>query len=376
MRREYRYNFILVLLILSVLTGCSKAPPEMQETFSNVNTLGVQVKDEGVFYIDISTSQMMFYDYNTQASIAICDNPNCRHNLSDCNAYIEDGYMSTMGCYRGNLYYFNINDPECSLYKCDKNGSNRKVFVKLNKGQKHQGCDISRGIFFVENELIFACAFSDYVPPEEAAVGDSLQRAWNISKVNLDNGEIEVIKQFEMSLTGNMPRFLECWGRKIIYEYEGYIYALDIDSGEESIIFESDDPDTYYMGIRAIDNKMYYSKMGDNTDAAYEVDMITGEEKCLFYMEKEAQECFLFLKPFGDALYYEHYVESTDTSTYGRYDLQEGKHENTTREEYIYLPQYQSDNWYCMILKEGWGFLPKSAYQTKDWSQLQIVKIF
>ncbi len=124
-------NLTLLSLFLCCILCCScgkeKEPqnkPTKTENYSQVYANRMQITEEGIYYIDGYTKLMKFYDFALKDSIPLCDKPNCKHKNIKCNAYLENGFQSAMGCYRGKLYYFDMNKPTLPLYQCDKNGKN------------------------------------------------------------------------------------------------------------------------------------------------------------------------------------------------------------------------------------------------------------
>ena len=66
---------------------------EKPENYSVVTNMRMQVKDNGIFYLDGYEKLMKFYDYELKESIPVCDKPNCKHRSFKCNAYIENGLI-------------------------------------------------------------------------------------------------------------------------------------------------------------------------------------------------------------------------------------------------------------------------------------------
>lgn len=143
-------NLTLLSLFLCCILCCScgkeKEPqnkPTKTENYSQVYVNRMQITEKGIYYIDGYTKLMKFYDFALKDSIPLCDKPNCKHKNAKCNAYLENGFQSAMGCYRGKLYYFDMNKPTLPLYQCDKNGKNQKVLAQLNDTENTQSCSIS-----------------------------------------------------------------------------------------------------------------------------------------------------------------------------------------------------------------------------------------
>lgn len=201
-------NLTLLSLFLCCILCCScgkeKEPqnkPTKTENYSQVYANRMQITEEGIYYIDGYTKLMKFYDFALKDSIPLCDKPNCKHKNIKCNAYLENGFQSAMGCYRGKLYYFDMNKPTLPLYQCDKNGKNRKVLAQLNDTENTQSCSISLPMFFIENKLILRVEYSTLLDEpiiREDGTADTLEYKWSIVEIALDTGEITARKDPEI----------------------------------------------------------------------------------------------------------------------------------------------------------------------------------
>ncbi len=157
-------NLTLLSLLLCCILCCScgkeKEPqnkPTKTENYSQVYANRMQITEEGIYYIDGYTKLMKFYDFALKDSIPLCDKPNCKHKNAKCNAYLENGFQSAMGCYRGKLYYFDMNKPTLPLYQCDDKPNckhkNAKCNAYLENGfQSAMGCYRGKLYYFDMNK--------------------------------------------------------------------------------------------------------------------------------------------------------------------------------------------------------------------------------
>ena len=110
MRKKVFFKIMTIACAALLCSGCGNAEKtsKTEEDFSVVKQMRMQVKEEGIFYIDGYTEMMRFYDFSLGESLPLCDRPNCEHNSAQCNAYFSQGYMSGMGCYRDKIYFYRL----------------------------------------------------------------------------------------------------------------------------------------------------------------------------------------------------------------------------------------------------------------------------
>lgn len=80
--------------------------------------------EEGAYYICFG--RLMFYDKETKQVVYVCDRPDCSHDVSSCNAYVEEAEQ--LYYYAGKLYVLNSG---LRLWQISKDGSSRASMYKL-----------------------------------------------------------------------------------------------------------------------------------------------------------------------------------------------------------------------------------------------------
>lgn len=107
---------------------------------------------------DRDNRYIVFMDNDSNQIVKLCGRPDCEHNNSDCNAYVDGlGYISYYGGY---LYAITgtdespSSDTQRSLIRMDPDGSNRKTVLDLTAFSKEHGgdyasCDLlTNGVLF------------------------------------------------------------------------------------------------------------------------------------------------------------------------------------------------------------------------------------
>lgn len=370
-----QYFFIGILC-----TGCqSDTRPQKEEKFTIVEGVRTQVKEEGLYYIDGYTTQMKFYDFELAKSIPICDKPNCKHDSSDCNAFLENGFLSGMGCYREKLYFFDVTDPEFAFYQCDKNGTNRKVLAKINEDAKYDGLMLQMPMVFVQDEVMFPLQYSEMlaepVTREDGTIVD-MQYYWMIGKINLQTGKFEMVKEPEAFDNASEWIFVSDYiDGKILWSKKTECHIFDVKTKEDEIILNSDKESVEVIGVGRENGKIF-QKENEETESIYALDVNTKKEKLILTKEQQkGKECFWRVS--GDNLVYSIY-DIADAKTpldgeLGIYNMNDKTEREMTKEEYIYLPQQMTKDWYVTNTEDGKVCIPKEAYEKKDWSKVQVI---
>ena len=379
---KYRWGLIFLLSGLLACTGCGKN--EKQETgqqkneiMSYVNRMRMQVKEEGIFYLDGYTTLMMFYDYNLGESMPLCDEPNCKHNGVDCNAFLQNGFQSAVANYRGKLYFIDPTSSEYILYESDLNGDNRRGIAKLNEKQKHAVAALELPIYFYDDKMYFGMTYSDFLEKpvtEENGTVKNMKDTWEIIEVSLSDGTITSVKEpEEIDMTNSYVTIDEYFGDSVLFSLGRDMYLYDMKNKEEKQVFSGNDQNNY-IGINVEKGMLYYWKDTEQETEVFQVDMNSLEEKSV--IKKNAEMSYWIL--WQNKLYYSFHngEQNLSDGTIGMYDLKEKKEVKLTKEEWLYIPQYESENWYILMTEDGVSCIKKSDYEKKKWDKIQVLGPF
>lgn len=61
----------------------------------------------GFYTINDEGDHIMYYDYQTQKEIYLCNKPNCKHEDHTCTSYLDNGELNEIFCYDNHLYLVN-----------------------------------------------------------------------------------------------------------------------------------------------------------------------------------------------------------------------------------------------------------------------------
>lgn len=369
-----KWNVIRVMVILislGIISGCKKEKEAGPlETYSEVNNIRQQIKEEGVFFIDGFTQQMSFYDFELGDRIPLCDKPNCEHDSANCNAYLQYGYQSTMGCYRDKIYFFDITDPECPFYQADKNGTNRKVITTMGRsGAYAGGCSIYSKMIFAEEcvylQVRYLKVLDEPVIQEDGTI-KSMKDVNQIVSIHLENGETEVLKELG-ELEGESVALQSFTDGMLIYLQSETVYGIDV---ETKVCEELHDKG--YLDVERAAGKIYYTEEKDDVSYVYTLDIETKETELIFQKQTEGKH--IEWDVIGDKLYYCRYlIEEPENRQGGVYLLKEQKEIQLNQEEYKYRPIYETGKWYVTHTEEGLVCIPIEAYENQEWDKVQVI---
>ncbi len=392
MKKYMTLKILAVLLAAGTLSGCSGKNGDLksgQETFSVVKNNRMQVKEEGIFYIDGYTERMMFYDFGLGEAIPICDRPNCGHNDSGCGAYFSQGYMSGMGCYQDKLYYYDNMDPKIPFYQCEKSGGGRKRIASLNGDKAYGSLSVSLPMFFVEDTVCFGLTetrfLTEPVTKEDGTV-KSEECFFMIGKLNLEDGSFEIVKEreaydhyeegFEISdyADGRIFYSKRKYAKTRDSSAKNEIRAFDIKTGTDETLFEGKEEMGYLGSIRD-EHKVFYVEEGH----VYAVDAETKDTEIVF--EKEAEEGKELDWLMGDGtIFVCSFPKGTGTAkgeTFFSYDVNAKKERRIEKEEYSYAPFLAATkDWYVASTELGMVCISKEAYTKKEWDKAQVIGFF
>lgn len=378
MKKQSIKVLLMVLLFSCFITACKNKEEENSEEVSRVSQ-GVQITDEGMFYIDGYTEMMKFYDFGLKTVIPLCDRPNCQHNSTECNAYVKDLAWSIMGYHDGQVYYIDASDVELPLYVCDKNGANRKVLVKLNTNPQEYTCFIATCAIFAKNQLYMAVQYDPYAKTltgelnKDANIYDS-----QILKIDLKNGEIQIVKELKSRPMSPHSLVLNEYKDEMLRYYDGETkkeYLLDLNTLEERVIYDYNAVDAQCVEFAEDLNTAYYVKWEGDMDRIYAYDLNTREETCLIELEKK-EEFPVMVKKEG-TLYYGYFDNDGlwEEGTFGKYDIKEQAHKEISKEEFWYVSDTGrvSENWYCRWYPPKYYFISKEDYEKQNWDAVQVL---
>lgn len=366
---------ISAVLFITMSAACKREEKakEKPENYSVVTNMRMQVKEDGIFYLDGYDKLMKFYDYELKENMPVCDKPNCKHRSLKCNAYIENGFNSTVGNYRGKLYFFKPASEEFSLYVSDANGSNRKELAKLNEGGKHMTCMIKAPMWFIEDKIYLGVEYSDLTNNPE----NPEKLVWQFISISLEDGKIDVLKETEEidEMTGYVD-VLSYKDGQLLYYAGNSLYLYDMETKQTDMILTDVTKTRWCLGTDKEQKNMYYSEENEKYSEVYKLDLQTKEKTSIVKKEKNGKE--LVWNYWGGKFYYSLFDKegSPVDGELRIYDAEKKTEKKISKEEYLYSPQYVAGDWYVSMTEEGIVCIKKQDYEKKNWDKLQVMGRF
>ena len=205
-----------------------------------------------------------------------------------------------------------------------------------------------------------------------------------LGKINLNNGEFEIIKESEPVDLGEVIALDDYMDGKLFYsrlDAEGLVkpYMYDIEAKKEKVLFGTFDEPVRYLGGLHDGGREFYETNSKNRAAIYSIDTKTGKEELV--AEKEAAEGNeIYLNMSGENLFYCIYEEGKGTregKEFGVYGLDSGEEKTLTKEEYKYAPSIaETPEWCLGMTEDGVVCISKEAYEKKEWDKVQVIGSF
>lgn len=201
-----------VLAILSVFsfTGCENSTKSVDDTSlsNNISTADTAVSatnfqknmnngnygkyiscetDKGYYFL--LSNYICYTEKSNMNTTILCNKPECKHNTTDCNAYLDGA--NTLTYYNGNIYYDFFDDSEgvYYLYKMNTDGTDR---TKVQSICNDSGSSlytpkyiIDNGIVYIKiNELSQTATATENIKIYAAPVGTDFDKAVQIDSLN------------------------------------------------------------------------------------------------------------------------------------------------------------------------------------------------
>lgn len=283
---------ISLLLILSiVLSLCGCTGENNHNNSNNTQNEHIDINDSiyknnkvkelshGCFneygYYCVSGSLIQFFDVESKQKIVLCNNPNCLHNSTECNAYISSKIDSNDGpsfiveksavfvfC-KGNRIYLLLTDGTMLSIRYD--GTDHKIESIIDSKYSFE-----KG-YLRGNEIII---YSNYSAQEQGEIVEkSCFLIYNIDTNNWSHGEA-----FDRNLTGDNIVGITSEGEAIFYHEDEIPKILSgVSINEATQITRNTKCQIYSLNVNTAKKKIIYNgTLGD----CYPVTMLDGKIYC------------------------------------------------------------------------------------------------
>ncbi|MFQ8818888.1 MAG: hypothetical protein ACLR8R_06970 [Oscillospiraceae bacterium] len=295
----------LLLALALALTACATKPAAPTAADFEVQPGAYRYQDIDVFFIETEKGNycmnplrdylIRFAEPGSHDFHILCNKPECKHEDTNCNAYMD----IALGYYNGHLYGVQDNNQEFTLIQMDMDATNHRVITQLPKQYDLSGGSSGGGSYFFDNGYLIFLAFPctsnpDYVLP--------------VYKIQLETGETTQLFQEDIPL-------LTDWPADSVSISNGYLYFPlpqtsegkrpyaegNLETGRIERVFEDWKRENSF--IVNFDNVLYYHRAGVGL---CEYDKATGKETVkvpmdVYYADVSYTKDYIFLRTLDSA---------------------------------------------------------------------------
>ena len=266
-----------MLLCCCALTACASKPAAPTAADFEVQPGVYRYQDIDVFFIETEKGNycmnplrdylIRFAEPGSHDFHILCNKPECKHEDTNCNAYMD----IALGYYNGHLYGVTLQD-HFELIQMDMDGTNHRVITQLPEQKDLSGGSSGGGSYFFDNGYLIYLAMPISSGDPDYAMG--------IFKIQLETGEITRLFQEDIPVHTDWPSVGVSISNGYLYfpmfngETGSVTYAEgNLETGRIEHIFE--DWNQSNSPMVNFDNVLYYHRVGVGL---CEYDKATGTE--------------------------------------------------------------------------------------------------
>ena len=294
-----------MLLCCCALTACASKPAAPTAADFEVQPGAYRYQDIDVFFIETEKGNycmnplrdylIRFAEPGSHDFHILCNKPECKHEDTNCNAYMD----IALGYYNGHLYGVQDNNQEFTLIQMDMDATNHREIVDLPKQYDLSGGSSGGGSYFFDNGYLIFLAFPSTSNPDYALP---------VYKIQLETGETTQLFQEDIPL-------LTDWPADSVSISNGYLYFPlpqtsegkrpyaegNLETGRIERVFEDWKRENSF--IVNFDNVLYYHRAGVGL---CEYDKATSKETVkvpmnIYYADVSYTKDYIFLRTLDSA---------------------------------------------------------------------------
>ena len=300
MKRRLLPSLLLALALALALTACASKPAAPTAADFEVQPGAYRYQDMGDFFIETEKGNycmnplldflVRFADPGSHDFHILCNKPECKHEDTNCNAYMD----IALGYYNGHLYGVQDNNQEFTLIQMDMDATNHREIVDLPKQFEPNGTNHLGGSYFFDNGFLIYVAMPPQADPDYALP---------VYKIQLETGETTQLFQEDIPLHTVWPADGVSISNGYIYfpmpqaEASEYAFAEgNLETGRIELVFE--DWNKRNSAVVNFDNVLYYHRAGIGL---CEYDKATGTETVkvpmdVYYANVSYTKDYIFLR--------------------------------------------------------------------------------
>ena len=254
----------LLLALALALTACAAKPTAPTAADFEVQPGAYRYQDIDVFFIETEKGNycmnplrdylIRFAEPGSHDFHILCNKPECKHEDTNCNAYMD----IALGYYNGHLYGVQDNNQEFTLIQMDMDATNHREIVDLPKQFEPNGTSHLGGSYFFDNGFLIYVAMPPQADPDYALP---------VYKIQLETGETTQLFQGDIPLHTIWPADGVSISNGYIYfpmpqaKASEYAFAEgNLETGHIELVFE--DWNKMNSAVVNFDNVLYYHRAG------------------------------------------------------------------------------------------------------------------
>ena len=290
----------LLLALALALTACATKPAAPTAADFEVQPGAYRYQDIDVFFIETEKGNycmnplrdylIRFAEPGSHDFHILCNKPECKHEDTNCNAYMD----IALGYYNGHLYGVQDNNQEFTLIQMDMDATNHREIVDLPKQFEPNGTNHLGGSYFFDNGFLIYVAMPPQADPDYALP---------VYKIQLETGATTRLFQEDIPLHTEWPSEDVSVSNGYIYfpmpqaEASEYAFAEgNLETGRIELVFG--DWNKRNSAVVNFDNVLYYHRAGIGL---CEYDKATGKETVkvpmdVYYANVSYTKDYIFLR--------------------------------------------------------------------------------
>jgi len=294
-----------MLMCCCALTACASKPAAPTAADFEVQPGAYRYQDIDVFFIETEKGNycmnplrdylIRFAEPGSHDFHILCNKPECKHEDTNCNAYMD----IALGYYNGHLYGVQDNNQEFTLIQMDMDATNHREIVDLPKQFEPNGTSHLGGSYFFDNSFLIYVAMPPQADPDYALP---------VYKIQLETGATTQLFQEDIPLHTEWPSEDVSVSNGYLYfplhqanaEKRAYVEG-NLETGRIERVFE--DWDEMSSQIVNLDGVLHYFRAGVGL---CEYDKATGTETVkvpmdVYYADVSYTKDYIFLRTLDSA---------------------------------------------------------------------------
>lgn len=201
---------------------------KIEETMSLISYENASSYKNGYFYINQDKNRIMYFDYNTQKEVHLCNKPNCKHDNESCSSYLKIGEVNELFYHDDYLYFIN-SESAGNIISVNADGTKRE------EDEGTPATIYRMNLDGTDKKKLFTVPSGTQMSMPYIIKGNILYSFLETYKINKDKNNSFASSVTESKLiainldTGKYEEIMDGLHKSFIGQYEGKIVLQEID---------------------------------------------------------------------------------------------------------------------------------------------------